>query len=86
MQRIPWEQVLGAIKLRDAAKLRLLAQQARCEQRRALLLVFADIVDNGTPIVEAGTAVRHRIAAPRIRPDLQPTLSARVMVRTATRK
>jgi hypothetical protein len=76
MRRIPWEQVLGAIRLRDAAGLRLLARRARCNQRRALLLVFADIVENGPPIVETRAAAPQRIAAQRVRGGLQEPFSA----------
>lgn len=78
MPHIPWEQVLGAIRLRDAARLRLLARQARCNQRRALLLVFADIVEDGPPIVETRAAVPQRIAAQRDRAGWRPPFPAAV--------
>jgi len=77
MRRIPWEQVVGAIRHRDAGRLRLLAQQTRCEQRRALLRVFADIVQNGPPIVEARRETPPRIAAQRVRVGLRPGVTAR---------
>jgi hypothetical protein len=92
MPHIPWEQVLGAIRLRDAAGLRLLAQQAGCNQRRGLLLVFADIVENGPPIVETRAAVPQRIAAQRDRAGWQPSFpnafvsGQRCTCRTALRR
>jgi hypothetical protein len=67
MRHIPWEQVLGAIELRDADRLRFLAGQARCDQRRALLLIFADIVQSGLPIVKPRPALSQRSAPQRIR-------------------
>jgi len=76
MRRIPWEQVLGAIRGRDARRLRLLAQESRCEQRRALLLVFADIVQNGPPIVEARAETPPRSSAQRVRVGLRPRVAA----------
>jgi hypothetical protein len=76
MRDIPWEKVLTAIKLRDAGGLRLLAEQARCEQRRQLLQVFADIVANGIPIGESPREVLPRIAPPLVRDNLQQPFPA----------
>jgi len=94
MQHIPWERVLAAIRLRDGAGLRLMAEQARCEQRRELLLVFAGIVESGTPIVESRPVALPRITAQRVRVSLPPRFCAadsrpRVIVlraRSATKK
>jgi hypothetical protein len=63
MRDIPWEKILTAIKLRDAARLRFLAEETRCDQRRALLQVFAGIVENGTPIGESNPESLPRMAA-----------------------
>ncbi len=71
MRDIPWEKVLTAIKLRDAAGLRFLAEETRCDQRRALLQVFAGIVENGTPIGESNRGSLPRIAAHLVRDSLQ---------------
>jgi len=92
MEHIPWERVLAAIRVRDGAGLRLMAEQARCNQRRELLLVFAGIVESGMPIVESRPAIR--ITTQRVRAKLQtrfPAISrnARVLVlprRSATKK
>jgi len=62
---IPWEKVLTAIKLRDVAGLRLLAEGVRCGQRRQLLQVFAGIVENGYP-----NGSNHREMLPRIAAQL----------------
>ncbi|HYN15455.1 MAG TPA: hypothetical protein VES66_06670 [Terriglobales bacterium] len=80
MRNIPWEKVLTAIKLRDAAGLRLLAEEARCDQRRELLQVFAGIVANSTPIAEDNRESLPRIGAHPVRDRLQqpfPTEGAR---------
>jgi len=47
VRNIPWEKVLAAIRLRDVAGLRDLAEGVRCVQRRQLLQIFAGIVANG---------------------------------------
>lgn len=77
MPHTPWERVLAAVKHRDAAGIRLMAEQARCKERRELLLVFAGIVENGMPIVESRPAVLPRITAQRVRMSLQPRFSYR---------
>jgi hypothetical protein len=76
MRDIRWEKVLTAIKLRDAGGLRLLAEQARCEQRRQLLQVFADTVANGMPIGGSQRQIRPRIAAPLVPDSLQQPFPA----------
>ena len=67
VRHIPWERVLTAIKLRDAASLRVLAEQARCDHRRELLQVFAGIVENSAPIAEGNRERLSRIAARPVR-------------------
>jgi hypothetical protein len=76
MRDIPWEKVLTAIKLRDGEGLRLLAEQAGCEQRRQLLLVFADIVANGIPISQSPREILPRMATPLVRDSLQQPFPA----------
>jgi len=62
---MPWEKVLTAIKLRDVAGLRLLAEGLRCGQRRQLLQVFAGIVEN-----DGSNGASHREMQPRIAAQL----------------
>lgn len=76
VRKIPWEKVLTAIRLRDAVGLRLLAEEARCDQRRALLQVFAGIVENGMPIGESHGATLPRLAAQLVRNSVQPPVPA----------
>lgn len=76
VRNIPWEKVLTAIKLRDVAGLRLLAEETPCEQRRQLLQVFAGIVENGMAIGESQGAVLPRIAAQLVRNSVQQPIVA----------
>ncbi|MFI5110539.1 MAG: hypothetical protein ACHP78_17075 [Terriglobales bacterium] len=76
VHKIPWEKVLTAIKLRDVAGLRLLAEETPCEQRRQLLQVFAGIVENGMAIGESQGAGLPRIAAQLVRNSVQQPIPA----------
>jgi hypothetical protein len=73
---IPWEKVLTAIKLRDVAGLRLLAEGVRCGQRRQLLQVFAGIVENGHPNGASPREMLPRIAAQLVRNSVQQPVPA----------
>ena len=73
---IPWEKVLTAIKLRDVAGLRLLAEGVRCGQRRQLLQVFAGIVENGDPNGASHREMPPRIAAQLVRNSVQQPIPA----------
>ena len=76
MPHIPWQQVLDAIQLGDAARLRLMAEAARGHQRRELLLVFADIVENGYPNGGSRRQMLPRIAAQLVRNRVQQPIPA----------
>jgi len=76
VRNIPWEKVLTAIKLRDVAGLRLLAEESPCEQRRQLLQVFAGIVESGMPIGESQGTMLPRIAAHLVRNSVQQPIPA----------
>lgn len=76
VHNIPWEKVLTAIKLRDAAGLRLLAEGVRCDERRQLLQVFAGIVENGYPNGSSHREMLPRIAAQLVRNSVQQPIPA----------
>ena len=76
VRNIPWEKVLTAIKLRDVAGLRLLAEGVRCGQRRQLLQVFAGIVEHGYPNGASHHEVFPRIAAQLVRNSVQQPIPA----------
>jgi len=76
VRKIPWEKVLTAIKLRDVASLRLLAEGLRCGQRRQLLQVFAGIVENGDANGASHREMPRRIAAQLVRNNMQQPVRA----------
>ena len=85
MRNIPWEKVLAAIRFRDVAGLRLLAEGIRCGQRRQLLQVFAGIVANGYPNGASHREMLPRIAAQLVRNSVQqpaPAVGVRGQRRT----
>lgn len=88
VRNIPWEKVLTAIKLRDVAGLRLLAEEVSCGQQRQLLQVFAGIVEHGYANGASHHEMLPRIAAQLVRSSVQqpiPALGVRGQRRTSHR-